>query len=240
MSAAQTGCQRIAAMNYDLTHWTPRQRPEPERLIGRHVVLERYDEARHGMALWHALGGTAVNELIRYFPNPVYADAAPFIAWLTSNQRDNVTMVFRDVASGAVCGMATYMRIDVAHGVCETGSIAHAASIQRSVIATEAHVLMMRHVFDDLGYRRYEWKLNNLNQPSHAAAKRLGFTFEGVFRNHMVAKGLNRDTAWYSMIDSEWPRIKQAFELWLDPSNFDEEGRQLRRLEDIRAGIAGE
>jgi RimJ/RimL family protein N-acetyltransferase len=218
----------------DLSNWTPRARPEPDRLEGTHVTLERYGEARHGAALWEALGGTAVNELIRYFPNPVYDEPEPFIAWVTGNQRDNVTMVFRDNASGAVCGMATYMRIDAANGVCETGSIAHAPSIQRSVIATEAHVLMMRHVFDDLGYRRYEWKLNTLNEPSHAAARRLGFTFEGVFRNHMVAKGQNRDTAWYAMIDTEWPRIKQAFELWLSPANFDAEGRQIRRLEDIR------
>jgi RimJ/RimL family protein N-acetyltransferase len=224
-------------MTADLVHWTPRRRPEPEMLAGTHVTLERYDEARHGAALWDALGGPAINELIRWFPNPVYADAAPFIAWVTGNQRDNVTMVYRGVADGAVCGMATFMRIDVAHGVCEVGSIAHAPSIQRSVIATEAQYLMMRHVFDDLGYRRYEWKLNTLNQPSHAAARRLGFTFEGIFRNHMVAKGRNRDTAWYAMIDSDWPEIKQSFELWLDPSNFEADGAQIHRLEDIRNGI---
>jgi RimJ/RimL family protein N-acetyltransferase len=224
-------------MSADLSKWTPRPRPEPELLKGEHVVLERYDEMRHGMALWDAFGGTAVNELIRYFPNPVYESAAPFIAWITGNQRDNVTMVFRDPVSDGVCGMATYMRIDAANGVCETGSIAHGSSIQRSVIATEAHFLMMKHVFDDLGYRRYEWKLNALNEPSHRAAQRLGFTFEGVFRNHMVAKGRNRDTAWYAMIDTEWPLIKQAFELWLSPANFDAHGRQLRRLEDIRTEL---
>jgi RimJ/RimL family protein N-acetyltransferase len=227
-------------MSEDLSTWTPRARPAPERLDGVHVTLERYEEARHGLALWDAFGGMAVNDLIRYFPNPVYADAAPFIAWLTANQRENVTMVFRRRVTDEVCGMATYMRIDAANGVCETGSIAHAPAIQHSVLATEAHFLMMRHVFDDLGYRRYEWKLNDLNQPSHKAAKRLGFTFEGVFRNHMVAKGMNRDTAWYSIIDREWPRIRQAFELWLSPANFDAEGRQLRRLEDIRTTIAGE
>jgi RimJ/RimL family protein N-acetyltransferase len=227
-----------ALANNDLSQWTPRPRPEPELLIGRHVTLERFNEARHGLALWDAFGGTAVNELIRYFPNPVYADAAPFTAWLAAYQRDNVTMVYRNSANGAVCGMASFMRIDAANGSCETGSIAHAPAIQRSIIATEAQFLMMRHVFDELGYRRYEWKLNNLNQPSHDAARRLGFTFEGVFRNHMVAKGKNRDTAWYSMIDSEWPLIKQAFELWLDAANFDSGGRQIRRLEDIRNSLA--
>ena len=130
--------------------------------------------------------------------------------------------------------MATFMRIDTANGVCEVGSIAHAPSIQRSAIATEAQFLMMRHVFDDLGYRRYEWKLNDLNWPSHAAARRLGFTYEGLFRNHIVAKGRNRDTAWYAMIDADWPRVRRAFDLWLDPANFDEHGRQIRRLQDIR------
>ncbi|NJR13980.1 MAG: GNAT family N-acetyltransferase [Phyllobacteriaceae bacterium] len=223
----------------DLSNWTPRLRPEPERLEGRTVTLERYDEARHGQALWDGLGGPAVNDLIRYFPNPVYAEPAPLIAWLTGNQRDNVTMVYRSHADGAVCGMATYMRIDAANGVCEVGSIAHAPHIQRSVMATEAQYLMMRHVFEDLGYRRYEWKLNALNQPSHAAARRLGFVFEGVFRNHMVAKGQNRDTAWYAMLDAEWPLHKQAFELWLQPANFDLGGRQIRRLEAIREQLNG-
>lgn len=223
----------------DLSNWQPRQRPEPSILVGRHVTLERYDEARHGQALWEALGGVAVNELIRYFPNPVYTEPAQLVQWISNNQRENVTMVYRGNTDGRICGMATYMRIDVANGVCEVGSIAHAPRIQRSIVSTEAQYLMMRHVFDDLGYRRFEWKLNNLNQPSHAAAKRFGFTFEGIFRNHMVAKGLNRDTAWYAMIDKDWPNIKQAFELWLQPSNFNPQGQQIARLEDIRGGLNG-
>jgi RimJ/RimL family protein N-acetyltransferase len=228
-------------MKTDLNDWKPRQRPEPDILVGHHVTLERYGEARHGAALWAALGGTGINDLIRYFPNPVYDSAAPFLAWVSGNQRENVTMVYRSTASrqicGDVCGMATYMRIDAAHGVCEVGSIAHSPAIQRSIIATEAQFLMMRHVFDDLGYRRYEWKLNTLNQPSHKAAQRLGFSYEGLFRNHMVAKGVNRDTAWYAMTDGDWPVVKQAFERWLRPENFDSKGQQIERLEAIREAI---
>lgn len=226
-------------MTSDLSNWTPRPRPEPSVLVGGHVTLERYDVARHGQALWDALGGKAVNELIRYFPNPVYTEPQQLIDWISNNQRENITMVYRGNADGQICGMATYMRIDAANGVCEVGSIAHAPRIQRSIISTEAQFLMMRHVFDDLGYRRYEWKLNNLNQPSHTAARRFGFQFEGVFRNHIVAKGLNRDTAWYAIIDSEWPLIKAAFEHWLHSDNFDSNNVQIERLEAIREKLHG-
>jgi RimJ/RimL family protein N-acetyltransferase len=110
--------------------------------------------------------------------------------------------------------------------VIEVGSILYTPRLQRTAGATEAMYLMARHVFEDLGYRRYEWKCNALNAPSRSAAVRLGFSFEGIFRQHMIVKGRNRDTAWYSMLDSEWPARKQAFENWLDPANFDSEGRQ--------------
>jgi RimJ/RimL family protein N-acetyltransferase len=118
------------------------------------------------------------------------------------------------------------MRIEPAHRVIEVGGILFTPRLQRTVGATEAMYLMARHVFEDLGYRRYEWKCNALNAPSRRAALRLGFTFEGVFRQHMIVKGRNRDTAWFSMLDSEWPQRKAAFERWLDPSNFNAEGRQ--------------
>jgi hypothetical protein len=118
------------------------------------------------------------------------------------------------------------MRIEPEHRVIEVGSILYTPRLQRTIGATEAMYLMARHVFEDLGYRRYEWKCNALNSPSRSAALRLGFTFEGIFRQHMIVKGRNRDTAWFSMLDSEWPRRKIAFERWLDPSNFDASGRQ--------------
>ena len=123
-----------------------------------------------------------------------------------------------------------FMRIDQTHGVIETGSILFGPRLARTRGATEAVYLQARHAFDDLGYRRLEWKCHNLNEPSKRAAERLGFAFEGVFRQHMVAKGLNRDTAWYAMLDSEWPKRKQAFERWLSPDNFDASGRQRASL----------
>jgi RimJ/RimL family protein N-acetyltransferase len=127
-------------------------------------------------------------------------------------------------------GYASYMRIDPAHGVVEVGNILLSPSLQRTTAATEAMYLMARHVFDDLGYRRYEWKCNAENQPSRRAALRLGFKFEGIFRQHMVIKDRNRDTAWFAMLDREWPERKRAFEAWLDPENFDARGVQKTSL----------
>ena len=134
-------------------------------------------------------------------------------------------------------GYASYMRIEPAHGVVEVGNIMLAPGLQRTRAATEAMYLMASHVFDDLGYRRYEWKCNAQNQPSRRAALRLGFSFEGIFRQHMVIKDRNRDTAWFAVLDRDWPDRKRAFEAWLDPANFDHEGRQKSQLQ---ARVAGE
>lgn len=131
-------------------------------------------------------------------------------------------------------GWACYMRIDPNNRVIEVGNILFSPSLQRTKAATEAMYLMMKHAFEDLGYRRYEWKCDNLNGPSKRAALRFGFTFEGVFRQHMIYKGRSRDTAWFSIVDTEWPMVKKAFEKWLDDSNFDDHGKQLRRLEALR------
>jgi len=130
-------------------------------------------------------------------------------------------------------GYASYMRVDPVHGAVEVGNILLSPALQRTTAATEAMYLMARHVFEDLGYRRYEWKSNALNLPSRRAAERLGFSFEGVFRQHMVIKGENRDTAWFSMLDKEWPARKLAFEAWLDPGNFDEGGLQKQPLQSL-------
>lgn len=213
--------------------------PQPVRLEGRFVVVEPCDRAAHLEALWDGLGGMAINPLLTYFTQPDFRGIEDFDAWLTAVQKGGwVTEVFRDKATGNVVGMANYMRPDPANGVVEVGGVAHGPAMSRSPLATEAHYLLARHVFDDLGYRRYEWKCHNGNEPSKVTAKRYGFTFEGVFRQHMLSKGKNRDTAWFSMIDGEWPLIRAAFEAWLDPQNFDEAGRQRRRLEDLRAELA--
>jgi RimJ/RimL family protein N-acetyltransferase len=138
--------------------------------------------------------------------------------------------VILDAASGLALGHCSYLRMEPKHRVIEVGALMFSPALQRTRGATEAMYLMARHAFEDLGNRRYEWKCNALNAPSRAAALRLGFTFEGIFRQHMIIKGANRDTAWYSMLDKEWPERKAAFERWLHPSNFDAAGRQKTRL----------
>lgn len=213
--------------------------PKPVRLEGRFVTVEPYDKATHLQALWDGLGGMGINPLLTYFTQPDFAGIEDFGTWL-DGVRSNwgwVPHVFRDKQTGKIVGMASYMRADPANGVVEVGAVAHGPAMSRTPLSTEAHYLMARHVFDDLGYRRYEWKCHNENVPSRMTAERYGFTFEGVFRQHMLSKGKNRDTAWFSMTDGEWPVIKAAFEAWLSPGNFTEDGRQIHKLEDIRADL---
>ena len=224
----------------DLSNWTPRKRPGTVVLEGQFSKVVPFSRQQHQDALWQALGGyPSANELMTYFPNGPYERADQFGAWL-GEMNDNgayQTMIFCNAVNDELLGMASYMRIDQNNGVAEVGAVAHGPKMARSKIATEVHYLMAKHVFDDLGYRRYEWKLNNENMPSHKAAQRYGFTFEGVFRQHIVAKGKNRDTAWYAMIDQDWPVIKSAMQAWLSDENFDENDLQIKRLEDMRETI---
>lgn len=225
----------------DLKDWKGCPAPAPVVLEGRFVRIEPYDRTAHLQALWDGFGGMAINPLLTYFAQNDFADIEDFDAWLAGVQKGGwVTEIFRDKESGKVVGMANYMRPDPANGVVEIGGIAHGPAMARSPLSTEGQYLLARHVFEDLGYRRYEWKCNNLNEASKRTAQRLGFTFEGVFRQHMLSKGQNRDTAWFSIIDSEWPVVARAFEAWLSPDNFDAQGRQKRRLEDLRSEFSGE
>lgn len=211
------------------------QRPQRQSLAGRFVTLEPLDVGRHGPSLWrHVRGADHVWDYL--FTGP-YPDEAAFTAYLTekSVSEDPLFWAIVDKSSGDAVGHATLMRIDVPQRVIETGSILYTPALQQTAGATECMYLLARLVFDDLGYRRYEWKCNALNAPSRRAAERLGFTFEGVFRQHMIVKGRNRDTAWYSMLDTEWPGIKAAFEAWLKPENFDAAGRQHRSLASLRS-----
>ncbi|MBB4063011.1 GNAT family N-acetyltransferase [Gellertiella hungarica] len=223
----------------DLKNWKPCPPPQGVTLKGRFVTVEGYDRDRHLKALWDAFGGLEVNRLMQYFTQPDFAGIEDFDDWLTACQTKGgwVAEVFRDNATGNVVGMANYMRADPANGVVEVGGVCHGPAMARTPLATEAHYLMARHVFEDLGYRRYEWKCNNDNKPSHASARRYGFTFEGVFRQHMLSKGGNRDTAWYAIIDKDWPVIGKAFAAWLSPENFNADGSQKKTLEAVRAEI---
>jgi RimJ/RimL family protein N-acetyltransferase len=219
----------------NLTKWKGCARPAPQKLEGRTLVLEAFDASIHAQDLWQALGGdVGANTRIKYFPDAPYRDAMHFAEAYQARQSQWHTMAMRDAHWGIVRGMASYMRMRPEHGSIEVGAVAHGDAMARSPMSTEAHFLLAQHIFDDLGYRRYEWKLNNENQPSHTAALRLGFTFEGTFRQDMVTHGQNRDTAWYSMLDSEWPTRKAALEAWLDPSNFGQTGEQIAKLKSFR------
>jgi RimJ/RimL family protein N-acetyltransferase len=220
--------------------WTPARAPQRKPLVGRTVRLEPLDPAVHGQHLFTAShDGGAAEPLFRFLPYGPFAGFEDFKSWLDQRaaSTDPYFVCVVDGVTGAPCGMAAFMRMAPEHGVIEIGHIWFGPALQRTRQATEAIFLMARHSFDDLGYRRLEWKCDALNEPSRRAAERFGFTFEGVFRQHMVVKGRNRDSAWFSILDAEWSRIRAAFEAWLAPENFDTDGRQRRSLSAVRDAI---
>jgi RimJ/RimL family protein N-acetyltransferase len=201
-------------------------------LPGRYVTVTPLDPAQHGKDLWEATRGEENYALWRYLADGPFKLRAEFDEALKTMavSRDPLYFAIIDNQAGKAVGRAAYLRIEPKHRCIEVGGILYSPALQKTRGATEAMFLMARHVFEELGYRRYEWKCNALNEPSRRAALRLGFTFEGIFRQHMIVKGENRDTAWFSMLDCEWPARKQAFERWLDPANFSSDGRQLSVL----------
>jgi RimJ/RimL family protein N-acetyltransferase len=217
--------------------WSSRPRPARAPLEGRYCRLEPLEPRRHGEQLFEASMGAGAEERFRYlFEAP--QSRPDFERWLTRSAASEDPLYFAviDSANGRCEGRQALMRIVPEHGVIEIGSILWGPAIARTRVATEALFLFARHAFDDLGYRRFEWKCNALNEPSRRAATRFGFTFEGIFRQHMMVKGESRDTAWFSIIDKEWPALRQVFERWLDPANFDHKGRQRKRMVDCRKG----
>lgn len=215
----------------DLSHWKGAPRPERIVLEGHYALLEPLDPARHGADLFASAQAPGADDRFRYLFEDAPVDAAAFKGWVdkAAAGTDPFFYAVIDKRTGRAEGRQSLMRIDLVHGVIEIGNILWGPAIARSRIATEALFLFARHAFD-LGYRRFEWKCNNLNEPSKRAAERFGFTFEGIFRQHMVVKGRNRDTAWFAMTDQDWPRIKAGYEAWLAPGNFDEAGQQLGKL----------
>lgn len=212
-------------------------KPQPVVLVGQYGRVEKLDRASHGASLWDAM--SVAPAMWDYMPYGPFADAGAFQAWLTGREALDDPYVYAIVASdGRALGIAALMAIRPDIGVIEVGHIAYAPALQRTPLGTEAQYLLARYAFDTLGYRRYEWKCNALNAASRRAAERYGFTFEGVFRQHMIVKGKNRDTAWFSIIDTEWPDRKVAFERWLAPANFDDEGRQKTSLASFMASKA--
>ncbi|NQY12608.1 MAG: GNAT family N-acetyltransferase [Henriciella sp.] len=221
----------------NLSDWTRRERPGQWPLTGARVALEPLDWAAHGEGLYQAVAAPTVKDIWDYMPIGPFQDQAQFeeIFELVRVNQGWETLVIRKGNRGKVLGMASYMRIREGHGSAEIGCVAFGRDLKRSPEATEAMFLMAAHVFDELGYRRYEWKCHNGNAASRRAAERFGFAFEGVFRNDMVVKGKNRDTAWFAMTNEDWPGLKTAFEKWLAPKNFDAAGEQKRKLESFRS-----
>ena len=219
-----------------LPSWEARPRPPRTAMDGRFCRVEPLDPGRHAADLLAANAEDRDGRNWTYLPYGPFARDGDYRQWMERFGRSDDPLFHAIVArdDGCAVGVASLMRIDPGNGVIEVGGINYSPRLQRRPAATEAMYLLMRRVFDELGYRRYEWKCDALNAPSRAAAARLGFRFEGIFRQAVVYKARSRDTAWFSIIDGEWPALKAAFERWLDPGNFDETGRQKQRLAEFR------
>jgi RimJ/RimL family protein N-acetyltransferase len=210
--------------------WAPRAEVAPVRMAGRYCRIEPV-ASHHLDQLHDALVLRSSPSIWTYLPVGPFADKAGLFGWLRDLDEDPGAIPHAIcLPDGRPVGVASYLRLDGGNGSVEIGAIAYAEELQRTTAATEAMYLMMRHPFEDLGYRRYEWKCDSLNAPSRRAAERLGFSYEGTFRNALVYKGRNRDTDWLSITGAEWPGVKARLEAWLDPANFDAEGNQITAL----------
>ena len=223
-------------IGFPLPRWRVPEAPPRTAMVGRYCRVEPLDPARHAEDLFRANALDTDHRGWTYLPYGPFADLAAYRAWMDATCRgdDPLFHAIVDAASGKAVGVASYLRIERNAGSIEVGHLRFSPLLQRSPASTEAMYLMMKRAFA-LGYRRYEWKCDALNAPSRAAAERLGFVFEGIFRQANVYKGRNRDTAWLSILDCEWPRLDAGLARWLDPANFDAAGQQRRRLADLTA-----
>jgi RimJ/RimL family protein N-acetyltransferase len=221
-----------------LPGWKGVERPPRTAMAGRYCRVEPIDPARHAADLYRANALDSSRRNFTYLLSGPFDSFDAYRQWMESSclGEDPLFHAVIDGATHQASGVASYLRIDPRNGVIEVGNINYSPLLQRSRAATEAMYLMMQRAFG-LGYRRYEWKCDALNAASRAAAQRLGFSFEGVFRQAVIYKSRSRDTAWYAAIDSEWPELERAFLRWLDPGNFDGEGRQRARLSDLTAPV---
>lgn len=223
-----------------LQAWQPPPAPPRAVLEGRYCSMVPLEPAAHAGDLHSANLQDTTGTMWTWLSYGPFASLADYRGWLDERARSTDPLYFAivDARTGRATGVASYLRIDRPNGVVEVGHLAYSPALQRTVAATEAMYLMMRQAFG-LGYRRCEWKCNALNRASVAAARRLGFTYEGTFRQHMVVRGRSRDTAWFSVLDTEWPRVRDALEQWLHPRNFDRDGNQLSSLAAFRADATG-
>lgn len=215
----------------DLSNWKSAPKPERKILEGSYARLEPLNAEQHVQTLFEAAVAPGAGDRFRYLFDHAPADLSELHCWTdkAAGSLDPLFFAVIDKATGRAEGRQALMRLDTVHGVIEVGNIMWGPVITRTRIATEALFLFADYAFG-LGYRRFEWKCDNANLPSKRAAERFGFSFEGVFRRHMVVKGLNRDTAWFSIIDNDWPRLRVGYERWLRADNFDSSGQQLTKL----------
>ena len=218
--------------------WKGVERPPRTAMAGRYCRVEPIDPARHAEDLCQANALDSSRRNFTYLLSGPFDSFDAYRQWMESSclGDDPLFHAIVDAGTGKAVGVAAYMRIDPKNGVIEVGNLNFSPLLQRKPAATEAMYLMMKRVFE-MGYRRYEWKCDSLNAPSRAAAQRLGFSYEGIFRQAVVYRGRSRDTAWYAAIDSEWPALERAFQRWLDPANFDVRGNQRERLSDLTAPV---
>ncbi|MBO9535265.1 MAG: GNAT family N-acetyltransferase [Herbaspirillum sp.] len=224
-------------IGFPLPDW--QARPLPQRIVleGSYCRLEPVNAERHAADLYQAFAQAPDGSDWTYMTGGPFPDQASYRnhAQALEKSEDPLHYAVIDKASGRAVGTLALMRIEPKHGVIEVGHVALSRQLKRTRVATEAQFLLMRYAFEQLGYRRYEWKCDSLNTPSRNAALRLGFSFEGIFRQAIVYRGRNRDTAWFSIIDGEWPALRGAFERWLSPTNFDSQGQQRQSLSALRA-----
>ena len=225
-----------------LGNWTARARPSRSTMAGRYCRLEPVDVLRHGSELYEAYAAVPDASDWTYMPVGPFPDLASYQEFLqqATTSEDPLHYAIIDIASGKAVGTIALMRITPQHGVVEIGAVTYSRALMRRPAATETMFLLMKHVFDELGYRRCEWKCDHLNSRSRQAALRYGFTFEGIFRQAIAYKGRSRDTAWFSLLDREWPAIRKGYEEWLAPANFGEDGRQRQALAVLIARAKGQ
>ena len=219
-------------LGYSVKNWHSKELPHHKNMNGKYCILEPLEINRHGKDLFDAFQLDDKGEDWTYLPYGPFDDYTDFEKYLSDGITKRICFAIINPVTQLPVGISTYHDIDVTHGVIEVGGLIFSRKLQKTIAATEAMYLMMKHVFDDLHYRRYQWRCNALNKGSRASALRLGFQFEGIFRHAHVFKGYNRDTAWFSILDNEWPALKLKFEEWLDENNFDAQGNQIKRLQD--------
>ena len=219
-----------------IKNWVEARAPLRSAMLGQYCKIEPLDVAVHAKALFNSFTTASENLDWTYMPYGLFTSFEKFNLWLVGIAENNDPLFYSLInkKTNEVVGLASYLRINQGQGVIEVGHIHFSPKLQRTAMATEIMFLMMLRAFEELGYRRYEWKCDALNEKSRKAALRLGFSFEGIFRQAAIYKGRNRDTAWYSITNSEWPLLKQAFILWLSSSNFDAQGHQKMSLSDMQ------